>query len=76
MQAKHAMQAKRAMQAKHAMRTRVVRRVDREDEGMRAARPLTLLLIAGAIASSAALALYVLLWRANVAMRELALRAA
>jgi hypothetical protein len=43
---------------------------------MRVVRPFTLLLIAGAIASSAALALYVLLWRANVAVQEIALRAA
>jgi hypothetical protein len=37
---------------------------------------MTLLLTAGAIISSAALALYVLLWRANVAVREMAMRAA
>jgi hypothetical protein len=36
---------------------------------------MTLLLIAGAITSSAALALYVLLWRANVAVRHMALQA-
>jgi hypothetical protein len=43
---------------------------------MTAVRPVTLLLIAGAIASGAALALYVLLWRADAAVSEIALRAA
>jgi hypothetical protein len=37
---------------------------------------LTLLVIAGAVGSSVALALYVLLWRANVAVRKMAARAA
>jgi hypothetical protein len=39
-------------------------------------KALTLLVIAGAIGSSIALALYVLLWRANVAVRKMATRAA
>ena len=38
-------------------------------------RATTLLLIVGAIASSVALALYVLLWRATVTVHEMATRA-
>jgi hypothetical protein len=39
-------------------------------------KALTLLVIAGAIGSSLTLALYVLFWRANVAVRKMATRAA
>ena len=43
---------------------------------MRPVSAMRLLLIAGAIGSSVAFALYVLLWRATVTVREMATRAA